>query len=519
MRSGQSTSIFERLKEGEFAAPHYPGAGRAYGYTIRSWSRGACGDLATWKKYVHLLRSLGYNNISFDLAWADIEVHRGTYDFSGYDPYLDVIVNAGLTLQLKLNSRMMPEWAKADQDALVCGPDGKVVEGEWPGVLATAPFHGFADPQTVAGLQGFCHHVAEHCRGLPNLFYCSAFGPAFESEYHSSIWTDYSPAAQRQFREYLPSIYPSLDALNTAWLTKYATWNTVSIAWQPGETMRGDKPEPRYVDFMKYREWAGGRFFDAMHAAIKAGDARAEYGPQVGRIACLVGMLRGAIGAFHWAENCEWIFVDPAPTDDYAWELAVARAGGKKVAVELDGPGMYRRLNCGPQLSTLYADQTRWSYAHGADYVSHANWIDLRDYERGVAEGMFERAAAAKQGVFAVPKATDAVYTGKWDNYLRRHRGWEEQPGETLETSRACFQELCRQGKAVDVVLDDTILQQPARLEQYARIHLCGAKFIARSVWDALQQSGADLVFSDGARAQRDETGAALTQQKQERKT
>ncbi|MEI6082712.1 MAG: beta-galactosidase [Verrucomicrobiota bacterium] len=511
MSSETNQTIYDYLKTGELAAPQYPGAGRAHGYTIRSWSRAWCGGLATWKKYVHLHRRLGYNNISLDLSWADIEAQRGTYDFTGYDAYLDVIVDAGLTLQLKLNSRMMPAWAMANRDALLCDADGNLVQGEWPGVISS-PFHGFADPQTIAGLQGFYRQVAEHCRGLPNLFYCSAFACSFESEYHGTIWTDYSPAAQRQFRTYLQAVYPSLDKLNAAWLTQYATWNDVSIAWRPGETMRGDRPDARYVDFMKYREWAGRRFFDALHDALKAGDARAEYGPQVGRIVCPVGMLRGAISAFHWAENCEWIFVDPAPTDDYAWEMAIARAGGKKVAVELDGPDMYRRLHCEPQLSTLYADQTRWCYEHGADYVCHANWSELRDYERGVAAGMFQHAAAAKQGEFTIPVAADAVYVGKWDSYLRRFREWEEQPGAVLETAKACFQKLRRQGRAVDVVLDDTILQRPARLKQYARIHLDGARFIARPVWDALRQSGADLVFPEGPQVRGDETGAALDQ-------
>ncbi len=507
MSQTPAASIFDAIKGGGFPAPCFPSAGRPYGYTMRSWNRASCGDLATWTKYVHLHRDLGYNNISFDLAWADVEATRGSYDFSGYDAHLRVIADAGLTLQLKLNSRRMPAWAKANHEALLCGLDGRIVDDKR---IAQEPYHGLSDPGMTEALAGFYRAVAAHGRSLPNLFYVSAFACSFESEYHHSIWTDFSPAAQRQFREYLRAAYASLGELNAAWATSYAAWSEVGIAWQPPETMRDDRPDRRYVDFMKYREWSARRFFDAMHEAIKAGDPKAEYGPQVGRIVCQVGMLRGSISAFHWAENCEWIFVDPAPVDDYAWELAVARAGGKKVAVELDGPYMYRNQKLEGQLPSLYANQTRWSYEHGADYVCHANWNETADYRRGLDEGLFARAAEAKQGVPGVPYAADAVYVGKWDSYLRKNLGWTAQPEAVRELAMARFQALRAEGKPVDVVLDDTILQNPGRLKQYARIHVDGARFVARPVWDELRKSGATIVFGAGAQVLRDESGAEL---------
>lgn len=505
--SEQPANIIECLKQNRFTAPAQPLAGQPYGFTMRSWNRGECGDMATWEKFVRLHQTLGYNSIVLDLSWADIEGKRGSYDFTGYDPYLRSIANAGLGLQLKLNSRMMPSWATANRDALLCGSDGQVLE---EGSAAPTPYHGFADPHLIEALQMFYEKVAGHCRGLPNLFYVSAFSCSFESEYHHTIWTDYSPAAQRQMREYLRTAYSSLDRLNAAWLTTYATWNDVTIAWQPPETMRDGRPEPRYVDFMKYREWAGRRFFDAMHAAIKDGDPNAEYGPQVGRIVCPVGMLRGTIGAFNWAENCEWIFVDPAPVDDFAWELAIARAGGKKVAVELDGPDMFRRWKVTAPFPALYAEQTRACYEHGANYVCHANWDETRDYVQSVEGGLYERAAAAKGQVFDIPPASDAVYVGKWDSYLRKHIAWTVQPDQVLELSKARFQDLRHHGKPVDVVLDDTILPNPDKLKQYANIHLCGAKFIAQPVWEALRKSGATLVFGPGTQGLRDETGSEL---------
>ena len=516
MSQEKAKNIYETLKAGLLAVPKYPMAGRAYGYTLRSWNRRDCGDLEIWKKYIALHRDLGYNNVNLDLAWGDIEAKRGVFDFSGYDDYLQVLVDAGLTLQLKLNSRKIPDWAKANRDALLCGPGGKVIdearivtdEG-----IPTAPYHSLADPAMNEALQAFYNKVAGHCRGLPNLFYCSAFACAFESEYHGGTWTDYSPAAQRQFRDYLRTAYGSLKDLNAAWKTSYGTWDAAGIAWQPPETMQEGLPDVRYIDFMKYREWSALRFFSPLHDAIKAADPKAEYGPQVGRIVCQIGMLRGAIGVFHWAGNCEWIFVDPAPVDDYAWEMAVARAGGKKVAVELDGPYMYRAQRLDSDLPALYADQTLACYEHGADYVCHANWGEMKDYERGIREGMYERIAQGKQAAFKVPPATDAIYVGKWDSYLRRYaadHAWDDQPGQVREDSIARFQELRKQGKTVDVVMDDTILQNPARLKQYARIHVPVARFVARPAWEALQKSGVPLVFGPEVREVRDETGIPL---------
>lgn len=496
----RSRNIIESLKLRLLRVPEYPVEGLPYGYTIRSWQRAQCGDMDTWRRYVLLQRALGYNNVSIDIAWADVEPQPGRYDFSAYDPYLRVIADADLTLQIKLNSRMMPEWAIANRDALLCGPDGQVIEDGF----VKAPYHGFADSTMLQALQDFYRAVARNYRDWPNLFYVSAFAVSFESEYHHSIWTDYSRAAQRQFREYLQGRYGSLDELNSAWGSQYGSWEEVGIAWQPPQTMKEDRPDVRYVDFMKYREWAARRFFDALHQAIKQGDPQAEYGPQVGRIVCPVGMRRGTLGAFYWAENCEWIFVDPSPADDFAWELAIARAGGKKVAVELDGPYMFRNLNLESQLPTLYPEHTRLSYEHGAHYVCHANWSETRDYERCLQEGMFERAAAAKQGVYEVPKAADAVYVSKWDCYL-----FADQPGHALAASKACFQELRAQGRPVDIVLDDTILQNPDALGEYHRIHVRGAHFVARPVWDALQRSGAELVLGDEVQELQDETGSA----------
>ncbi|MCX5659633.1 MAG: beta-galactosidase [Planctomycetota bacterium] len=478
-----------------------------YAYTMRSWDRRNCGDLATWEKYVRLHRDLGYNNISFDIAWSDVEVRAGEYDFSGYDQHLKAIVDEGMSLQIKMNTRAMPAWIRANRDALLYGPDGRVVEDnrEQP-----VPYHNFADPYLIEAMQGFYRKVAEHSRGLPNLFFVGAFACSFESEYHGGIWTDYSPAAQRQFREYLRSAYRSLAELNASWLTVFATWDEVGITWQPPEKMRGERPDPRFVDFMKYREWAGRRFFDAMHEAIKAGDGKAEYGPQVGRIVCEVGPLRGTVGAFYWAANCEWMFVDPAPIDDMPWEMAVARAGGKKVAVELDGPYSYRNHKLDERLTVLYAEQSAACYEHGADYVCHANWTETRDYARVVNEGLFRRFADAQRVAPRRARAADAVFVGKWDSYLRKDLGWAAQPDQVRETAMGCFQALRKQGKSVDVVMDDTILQSPASLKPYERIHLCATRFVDRNVWMLLRASGAELVFVGGTGKVRDEAGAEI---------
>jgi hypothetical protein len=507
MSAAPPATVFDAARTDFFTVPCNTPPSVTYAYTMRSWDRRTCGDLSAWKKYVRLHRDLGYNNISFDIAWSDVEVRSGEYDFSGYDEHIKAIVDEGLSLQIKMNTRAMPKWIRANSDALLYGPDGRLVEDnrEQP-----TPYHNFADPSLIEAMQGFYRVVAEHSRGLPNLFFVSAFACSFESEYHGGIWTDYSPAAQRQFRQYLQGVYRSVAELNASWSTRFATWDEVGIAWQPPEKMRGERPDPRFVDFMKYREWAGRRFFDAMHDAIKAGDGKAEYGPQVGRIVCEVGPLRGTIGAFHWAANCEWMFVDPAPVDDMAWEMAVARAGHKKVAVELDGPYSYRNHKLDVDLPALYAAQSAACYEHGADYVCHANWTETHDYARIIDEGMFRRIAEALRVAPRRPRVADAVFVGKWDSYLRKDLGWAAQPGEVRETAMACFQSLRKQGKSVDVVMDDTILQNPARLKQYDRIHLAATRFIDRALWNALRTSGSNLVFVGGTREIRDETGEAI---------
>ncbi len=498
MSQERPQNIIESLRLDQFAMPEYPTDGLPYAYTIRSWQIAQAKDMDTWHKYVLLQKALGYNNISIDIPWAVVEGEQGKYDFSIIQPYLRFIADEDMTLQLKLNSRMMPEWAKADPDALLHDSDGNLIEEGF----VKGSYHGFADPKLNAALRGFYRATAEHFRDWPNLFYCSAFAVSFESEYHHTVWTDYSPAAQRQMREYLRAQYDSVEVLNAAWGTEYGGWDDVQIAWRPPETMKGDDPDRRYVDFMKYREWAARLFFDNVVEGLREGDPDAQYGPQVGRIVGPVAMRRGTLSAFHWAASCDWIFVDPSPADDYAWELAVARAGGKSVAVEIDGPYMFRNLNLDDQLPALYAEQTRLSYLYGAAYVCHANWGETRDYERCRDEGMFKRAAEAKLAEYELAPATDAVYVSKWDCYL-----FGNQPGHSMAASKQRFQALRDQGKEVDAVLDDTILQTPAQLDKYEKVHVCGAKFVAREVWGALTASQAELILGEGVDVLRNETG------------
>ncbi|MCL5269832.1 MAG: beta-galactosidase [bacterium] len=500
-------TIDQGLAEGTFKIPAYPQAGMPLSYTIRSWQMTRLND-AQWKQYVDLQKGLGFNNISIDIAWGGVEKERGKYDFSLYDARLKDIVDRGMTLQIKLNTREMPDWAKTNPDAFMHGPDGRVLlEPRLP----DRPYHSFADPVMNRWLREYYTAVASHYATWPNLFYCSAFATAFESEYHHSVWTDFSPAAERQFREFLRTHYESLDALNAAWGARYRGWDAVGIAWRPAEagvganpvagTLKDGKPDRRYVDFMKYREWSAGLFFANLLDGLREGDPKAQYGPQVGRIVGPFAMRRGTLGAFKWASGGGWIFTDPSPADDYAWQLAVDRAGGRKVAIEIDGPYMFRNLNLYEKQPELYAAQTRECYENGAAYVSFANWGSEYDYQRNL--DMFRQTAAIKQKDYPQPKADEAVYVSKWDCYIHG-----AAPGANMSSAEKRFKQLRTQSKAVDIVYDDVFLADPGTLKRYNKIYIDGLRIVDKEAWDALKVSGVELVLGEGVGRLMDETGA-----------
>ena len=456
------------------------------GYTVRSWEAEAAPPQALGA-FLDMLAGLGYNNLSLDIAWADVEPQPGQYDFSLYDRLLAVAEERGFTLQLKLNTRALPPWI--GEDKLVRDPDGNL-----PGGTA---FHTLADPEVNAQIAAFARAVAEHYRGRPNLFYCGAFAVSFETEYHHSIWTDYSEPALRQFRAFLRTQYDDLADLNAAWETTYPSFDDVQFEFRGQCRSLTDR---RYVDFQRYREDAAGRFFDGVADAVHAGDPEARYGPQVGRIFSPECIRRGTVSVFRWARNCDVIFVDPAPLDDYPWSVTVARASGKLIAVELDGVYAYRRDGLLPRLAEVYAEQTRLSFEHGASYVAHANW---GPQEFGELQSVFPLCATAKQVPPRRTVATTAIYVSKWDEYC-----YEGRQGESAsQAAQRLFSELLAAGTAADIISDDLFTEDPAFLERYDRIHVPGGQVISAAAWEALHRCRADVVVAPGLGPFVDELG------------
>ncbi|MFM8535123.1 MAG: beta-galactosidase, partial [Acidimicrobiia bacterium] len=472
------------LRDGTLTAPANPIDGLPLGQTLRFAELRHAYEAGELARYLAFFRGLGLNNISLDLPWAQIEAERGQYDFRVADACLAAVRAAGMSVQLKLNSRALPPWATARPEALMHDPDGTVVTKGF----IRAPYHSLADPEINRALQAFYRETARRYRGEGILFYSSAFGASLESEYHHSVWTDFSPAAQAQLRSWLQAQYRNLAKLNTAWRTEFPSWEACRLAWRPPDTLHDGRPDPRYTDFIRFREWSTRHFFDQIITALKEGDPEARYAPQVGRIVGPVEARRGTPGVFSWAARADWVFVDPAPDDDCDWEVAVARCGGKRVAVELDGPLAFRGKRLGDQMPALYPSQTRQCYAQGADYVAFANWNREADFHQYRA--MFLETSRVKQALYPRAPASVAVYVSKWDCYLFG------RPAEgSVAAAHERFRQLRAAGASVDVLIDDVILANPAVLDRYRAIHLGSPGVVAAPVWERLQAVDRRLVI------------------------
>jgi hypothetical protein len=482
--SAANRHVLEGVIGGTLTAPTNPTAGLPLGQTLRFGELRAAYNAGALDRYVAFLRGLGMNSISLDLPWAQIEAEPGKYDFSLADTCLAAVRAAGLSVQLKLNSRLPPPWVSVRTEALLHDPEGTVVTKGF----IKAPYHSLADPELNQALAAFYREVARRYRGAQILFYSSAFGASLESEYHHTVWTDFSPAAQAQMRRWLQTQYRSLADLNAAWRTGFPSWEACRLAWRPPDTMHAGRPDPRYTDFIRFREWSARQFFAGLIAALKEGDPSARYAPQVGRIVGPVEARRGTPGVFNWAAGADWIFVDPAPDDDCEWEVAVARSGGKRVAVEIDGPTAFRGKRLGERMRELYPGQTRQCYAHGAAYVSFANWTKEQDFREHL--GTFRELSLIKQQPFPKATARVAVYVSKWDCYLFG------KPAEgSLAAAQARFRQLGAQGVAVDVIMDDTIEADPRLLTRYDTIHVGSPRVVSRAAWDALLAERRRLVI------------------------
>jgi len=420
-----------------------------------------------FRAYVDNLAASGFNVLSLGITWRDAEPKPGQWDLAFTDNAITFAANRGLWVQVRLVSTSRPTWM-AESPAQV-DHHGK-----------TSQVHVFTDTETNGHLAAFYRAIAARYRGYPILSYSSAFSECAETEYHpGGLWRDYSDAAMAHFRRFLQRRYPSLEALNEAWGTGYASWAEVRAEFHNDGLP--DHPA-RYTDWLRQRDEAMLELNGLLAQALKDGDPQAEYAVQCGRIYSGECVVRGTVGVGYWARAAAWIITDPAPRDDVRWQSAVCRAFGKNSVAELDGLYAYDRDKVDPM--TGLAKQVRDGYAAGIRMMQLCHW-----YPKDVARypgllpllGQIAREASSSH-----PATAEAIWAGKWDLCRAAAAG-----GDPAGACAHAYAERVRAGADPDILTDDVVRAQPGVLKRYTRVEAPALTWIEPETLRLLHQSGA----------------------------
>ncbi len=405
-----------------------------------------------WYDFVDQSRGIGYNTISLDIPWGQVERRPGEFDFARFDALVAYAANRGYYLQLK------PWWVRCSYPMWICPnleQECHPAEGKtW------APQLTFADPELTERIDRYCAEIARHFRGYPNIVYTPVCGPSAEMEYSHAQYCDYGPAATKRFADWLQKKYGTIAMLNRVWGSGYDDF-AAAQAPHLGNKAKRNLPDldPAYLDFMAFREDMLSELTTSLYTAMKAADPQCQLGIQVGRTHD--GPLlakRGTPGIHFWARPYEWIISDPQPqkrTDSAGYIVDFIRSGNKIPGVEQT---TYESYVDDP---AAFWEFTWQVWQHGAPLMLIANCVPHSD-DQGIHTSRKCAEQVGKVAKFDRPKT--AMFLSKWELYA-----WHE--GQRWLDLRNAYNRLTNSGnRAIDVVNGDIIQNLPGLLDHYDTI-------------------------------------------------
>ncbi len=405
-----------------------------------------------WYEYVDESKDIGYNTISLDIPWGQVEREPGVFDFKRFDDLIAYAANRGYYLQLK------PWWVRCSYPMWVCPAleqECHPAEGKtW------APQLTFADPELTVRIAQYSSEIARRYRDYPNVFYTPVCGPSAEMEYSHGQYCDYGSAATARFAQWLERKYGKIAQLNQAWGSEHADF-AAAKAPHLGNKAKRDSPDldPPFLDFMAFREDMLKELMTSIHAAMKAADPNCQLGIQVGRTHDGPMLAkRGTPGIHYWAQPYEWIIADPQPqkrTDSAGYIVDFIRAGNKTPAVEQT---TYKSYSDDP---AAFWEFTWQVWRHGGPLMLIANCAPYSDAE-GIQTS--RKSAAQVHAVAKLNRSKTAMFVSKWELYT-----WHR--GERWLDLRRAYKRLSNDGQLViDVINGDMIRNVPGLLNRYDRI-------------------------------------------------
>lgn len=200
---------------------------------------------ATWDKDLRLMSQMGLNTVRADLAWRDIMPYfEGNYQFGALDEFLDRAYSYGLYVVPVFSYATLdyntPWWfALRYQNWLMVGADGIGPFGDYPS---------FNHPDYRRLFGEYVRQTVEHVRGHPAIL---AYQILNEPHYPKRPLSDYNDYTVAAFGKWVAERYPTLEALNEAWLTSFSSFAEVAPP-------RG---APSLTNDVSYRHWNDWREF------------------------------------------------------------------------------------------------------------------------------------------------------------------------------------------------------------------------------------------------------------------
>jgi hypothetical protein len=397
-------------------------------------------DATAMRDFVDAWTSRGLNGCGLQIPWNRIEPEPEKYVWNWLDERLDIIVEAGLRVHLRLATQNhRPDWVDAE---LMRDENGRIAGEKHWNMLS------FADDRTGRYVSRALQAIMEHVQGRyaevsPHPVVCilpQFSGPA-ETEYCHDRWSDLSIPAQQDFQEWVRERHQSIDDLNDRWMTRYGNWSQIDL--QNAHT----------YDFNVYRTEVFADLIqqcaDAIHTVPGA-----KMGVQFGSIWDGISVLRGTRDARALIEPIDWVVVDDYPLYDHALSMDILRgqAWDKMWGNEVDGPGIV------PDERGL--EQCMTSLGHGARFMWVANW--QAKFIRDPKWTFWEKVMAEMKEPYQNVQPKQAIALSLATVY--RQRPGRGMDGYFLDL----WKELSDSGrKPIDVFTDTVLLNHPERLKQY----------------------------------------------------
>ncbi|WP_432245472.1 beta-galactosidase [Arthrobacter sp. G.S.26] len=194
-------------------------AGLCYGgdYNPEQWPR------EVWVEDIALMQEAGINLVSVGIfSWVLLEPREGEYDFEWLDHLVDLLTDAGISIDLGTPTAAPPAWFwKKYPQAHPVTRDGITLGNGSRGMASPS------SPDYRRAAANITEQLARRYGSHPGVVLWHV-----HNEYGAPVSDSYDDASVAAFRTWLEARYGTLDALNSAWGTlfwgqKYGAWDEI----------------------------------------------------------------------------------------------------------------------------------------------------------------------------------------------------------------------------------------------------------------------------------------------------